>query len=148
MSTKQIILSSSGLQNVVLTKYQDDEDFVFVFGEEEFSMKSFFAEFISPIVSRLHKTDPTVHRINFGEFNKNNEQEFNDFCRTFMTPKLVSHLQQISSGNSIFINEAESIKLRLISILLGNEELQDKLNEQFSPKYSELNTNSYLKNIE
>ena len=29
MSTKQITFSSSGLQNVVLTKYQDDEDFFF-----------------------------------------------------------------------------------------------------------------------
>ena len=148
MSTKQITLSSSGLQNVVLTKYQDDEDFFFVFGEEEFSMKSFFAEFISPKVSRLHKTDPTIHRINFGEFYKNNEEEFNDICRTVMTPEVVSHLQQISSGHSIFINEEEAIKLRFISILLGNEELEDKLNEHFPPKYSESNVNSYLKNIE
>ena len=65
-----------------------------------------------------------------------------------MTPEVVSHLQQISSGHSIFINEEEAIKLRFISILLGNEELEDKLNEHFPPKYSESNVNSYLKNIE
>ena len=76
MSKKQIILTSSGLQNIVLTKYQNDEYFTFVFGEQELVMKSFFSEFISPVVSRLHKTDPTINTINFGEMNKSNYQEF------------------------------------------------------------------------
>ena len=68
MSTKQIIVSSAGLKNVVLNKYQEDEYFIFIFGDQEIRMKSFYAEFISPVVSRLHKTDPTINEINFGEF--------------------------------------------------------------------------------
>ena len=111
-------------------------------------LKVFFAEYISPIVSRLRKIDPTIHRINLGEFSKSNEQEFNNFGKTVMEPDIVSHLQQISSGHSIEINEEEAIKLRFISILLENEVLHDKLNEHFPPKYSESNVNSYLKNIE
>ena len=66
MSTKQIILTSLRLQNVVLTKYHDNEDFFFVFGEKKFAITSFFAEFFSSIVSRLYKIDPTINAINFG----------------------------------------------------------------------------------
>ena len=52
MSTKQIILTSLRLQNVVLTKYHDNEDFFFVFGEKKFAITSFFADFFSSIVSQ------------------------------------------------------------------------------------------------
>ena len=42
---KPVIISSSGLKNIVLNKYQEDDDFIFVFGEEKFQMKSIFAEY-------------------------------------------------------------------------------------------------------
>lgn len=33
MAAKTVIISSSGLKNIVLNKYQEEEDFTFVFGE-------------------------------------------------------------------------------------------------------------------
>ena len=98
MTTKQIIISSSGLKNIVLNKYQEDEDFIFAFGEQKIQMKSFFAEFISPVVSRLHKTDPTINEINFRELNANKEHEFTEFFQSVLTPEIVSLFVQISSG--------------------------------------------------
>lgn len=67
MFTKKSILTSSVLQNIVFTKYQDYKKFAFIFGEQEFGMKSFFAVLISPNVSLLRETDRTINTINFGE---------------------------------------------------------------------------------
>lgn len=52
MVLKEVFISSSGLGNIVLNKYPEEEDFVFVLGKQEIRMKSIFAEFISPIVSK------------------------------------------------------------------------------------------------
>lgn len=133
---KSIILSSLGLKNVVLNKYQGD-NFTFFIGEQEFQMKSFFAEFISPIVSHFHQVDPTINSINFGKLNIKNENEFTELSKSILTPETISLLQQISSGFTIDINEEQAIKLRFLSILLGNDEL-----------HSEENVDSYLNNIE
>ena len=54
MTVKPVTISSSGLKNIVLNKYQEEDDFTFILGEEKFQMKSIFAEFISPFVSHLH----------------------------------------------------------------------------------------------
>ena len=148
METKPVILSSSGLKNIVLNKYQDDEDFVFIFGEQEFRMKSFFAEFISPSVSHLHQADPTITKLNFSELNTTNNPKITELCKTVLTSEIISLLQQISSGFTIEIDAEQSIKLHFLSILLGNEELHSKLNELFPQNFTEENANSYLKNIE
>ena len=148
MTTKQIVITSSGLKNIVLNKYQEEDDFIFIFGEKEVRMKSFFAEFISPIVSRIHQIDPTIHIINIGESNACNNEDINELAKTVLTPEIISLFIQISSGFSINITEEQAIKLRFLSILLGNDELHDKLNEHFPPNYNEENVNSYLKNIE
>ena len=92
MTTKPVIISSSGLKNIVLNKYQEADDFIFAFGEEKFGMKSIFAEFISPTVSYLHQTDPTINTINFNEINGINQDDFsklskkNDNVRHNVTP--------------------------------------------------------------
>ena len=148
MAAKSFIVSSSGLKNIVLNKYQESDDFIFVFGEERFVMKNLFAEFISPVVSHLHQTDPTINTIDFGQINGMKQDDFNKLSKSLITPDTISHLQQISSGSSIEIDESEAIKLRLLSIFLGNDELHQKLNELFPTNYSEENVNTYMKNIE
>lgn len=148
MTTKPVIISSSGLKNIVLSKYQNEEDFVFVFGEEKIQMKNFFAEFISPIVSHIHQADPTISIVDFGEKLAANKEDFNKLSKSILTPDTISFLQQISSGSTIELNEEQSIKMRIISQILGNDELHQKLNELFPPTYNEENINSYLKNIE
>ena len=111
-------------------------------------MKSFFTEFISPIVSHFHQADPIINSINFGKLNTKNENEFTELFKSILTPETISLLQQISSGFTIDINEDQAIKLRFLSILLGNDELHSKLNELFPQNYSEENVDSYLNNIE
>ena len=148
METKSVIISSSGLKNIVLNKYIDDDDFVFNFGEHQFQMKSFFAEFISPIVSHLHQTDPTINTINFRDLNTNKNEEFDKLTKAIVSSDTISLLIQISSGLSIDINEDQAIKLRFLSILLGNLELHSKLNELFPQTYTEKSVNYYLKNID
>ena len=148
MPTKSIIISSSGLKNIVLNKYQEEDDFIFIFGYQQFKMKRLFSEFISPVVSHLHQIDPTFNSINLIELTTANAKDFNELCKNIVTPDTISLLQQISSGFSIEINEDQAIKLRFLSILLCNEELHDKLNELFPQNYSEENVNFYLKNID
>ena len=87
-------ISSSGLKNIVLSKYQDD--FTFVFGKEKFQMKNIFAEFISPVVSHLHQTDPTINTIDFGKLNGMKQDDFNKLSKSFLSPHTISQLQLIS----------------------------------------------------
>lgn len=61
MSKKSFILSSSGL-NIVFTSKTKEDDFYFVFGDKEICMNRFLAEFISPRVSHIHQTDPTIDK--------------------------------------------------------------------------------------
>ena len=63
MSSKSFILSASGLKNVIFRSIQKEEQFVFVIGDKEIEMNRHLAEFISPRVSHIHQTDPTINRI-------------------------------------------------------------------------------------
>lgn len=60
MSTKSLILSSAGLKNVVPNIDNRENEFLFIFGEEEIRMSKINADFISPLISRLHQLDPTI----------------------------------------------------------------------------------------
>ena len=71
-----------------------------------------------------------------------------NYLKKMITSDTISLLHQISSGSSIEINEEQAIKLRFLSILLGNDELHRKLNELFPTNCSEKNINTNLKNIE
>ena len=110
-------------------------------------MKSFFAEFISPVVSNIHKVDPTINHINFGEIIKSDNNNFKELSKSLLTPDTIS-LQLISSGSFIELDELQAIKLRILSAILGNEELYTKLNELFPSNYSEDKVNIYMKKIE
>ena len=65
MSKKSFILSSAGLKNLNLNQNQNYVDeFKFIIGEQEIKMRNIFAEFISPYVSQIHQSDPTIDSIN------------------------------------------------------------------------------------
>lgn len=53
---------------------------------------------------------------------KQNEQMSNNFEELF-TDEIIDIIRNISSGYEVEIDENISIKLRLISILIGNEEI-------------------------
>ena len=60
---KTLTISSFGLRNITLNRFDKEDDFVLIFGEREFRMNSIFAEFISPVISNLHHSDPTIQSI-------------------------------------------------------------------------------------
>ena len=66
MTTKSVIISLSELKNIVLNRYQEEDDFTFVFWKENFQM-NIFAEFISPVVSHLHQI---INKISINNFKK------------------------------------------------------------------------------
>ena len=63
MSKKTFILSCEGLQNVIFMNFNDEDTFHFIIGENDIEMNRFFADFISPRVSNLHQSDPTIQSI-------------------------------------------------------------------------------------
>ena len=64
MNKKSIILSANGLKNLLIDK---EEDFAFVIGGKEIKMNHIFAEFVSPTVAHVHRSDPTVKKFDLTE---------------------------------------------------------------------------------
>ena len=120
LHSNPILLSSAGLKNIIRN---DVEYFTFKFGPSEMKIDKLFAQFLSPLVSRILLSDPTVDSLNFDYLSKSNfpnfDQLFND--------EIFGLLHKISRGESIEIDDVEAQKLMLISILLYNQELFDIL---------------------
>lgn len=115
MSKKSVILSSKGLKNIV----NQEEEFVFIFGERELHMNNIFAEFLSPLVSHLHHFDPTIDI-----FHYNFEQKrMKALITELFTDETLFYLRELSSGSSIEIDSNNARKILQISIFLCNDEL-------------------------
>lgn len=136
MSTKNIILSSSGLTNLVFNSHQEEE-FELIFNENRIKMKTIFAEFISPKISKLHQLDPTLKSVCFT----------NQLCDVNFDKEVLSKLNLLSSGNMISITQSESYQLQLIALLLDNEELFSNINNIFPNDINENNIDKYLTNL-
>ena len=134
MNQETITLSSSGLRNIVKSSQERNLDFSFIFGEKEITIPTIFAEFISPIVSHLHQSDPTIDTLNFNDIMNNILRlkiETNN--NEIITETTLSNLKKISEGYPITISsnkEEENIETRnllYLSILIGNGELYQKI---------------------
>ena len=111
-------------------------------------MNILFAQFISPIVSNHCYSDPTINMINFDDFITGNKSDYVHFIEEIFTNDNISLLHQISYGNSIEIDEKQAFSMRFISIILGNEELFSKINENYPPDFNEANIDVYLEYIQ
>lgn len=139
MTEKSLILSASGLKNIILASSNDNikaEEFLFIFGSRKFKTKTFFAEFISPRVSRLHQADPTINSIDFTQYFSQPASE--------ITTLLIDNIDQLSRGNSIQIDEEMGNELRYISTLLENEEICNLVDDLFPISDEEKRINDYL----
>ncbi|KAK8845880.1 hypothetical protein M9Y10_020806 [Tritrichomonas musculus] len=150
MNTKSIILSAAGLRNIVQNDVDYQVKFYFNFGELQIEMNKIFAQFISPKVARLCQVDPTVNSIyintiipNFQVSSSISTQSIHDL----FTEEIISLIQQVASGFSIEISQDQGFLLQLVSIILGNEELFDKINEIYPIKINEANLDLYLRNL-
>lgn len=151
MSSKSIILSSAGLKNIILNDFNSENQFNFIFGEFEIKMNTIFAEFVSPKVSHLRYADSTINSIQFDKAFPNLEISTTNYAQTYrelFTEDIISIVHQISCGYSVEINQEQSFRLQLISILLENEELYDKINEIYPIDISETNINLYLQHLQ
>lgn len=147
MEKKAFILSASGLKNIVLSTNEsgnaslNDEDiFRFIFGENEIKMNRIMADFISPRVSRMHSADPTTNYIDFTPIIQKipNSKEI-------FTPDMINIFAKMSTGDSVDIDAEMSHKIRILSILLENQEIIDKMNEIYPIKNDETNIESIIK---
>ena len=137
MSEKSLTLSSSGLKNLVL----NEEKFVFHFGEQALTTNRIFAEFLCPAVSRLHQSDPTIQDIYYkNHINLSSNSETPSFS-TIFTSSMISKLSELSCGNSIKITQEESEKIRIISIILENDDLFNIINSLYPIDMTEIGSN-------
>lgn len=143
MNNKSIILTSSGLQNIIPDK---ENEFKFILDGQELKLHKIFAEFISPLVSKIHRSDPTISSIDIKSFFNENPKNDSNLNELF-TEDIISILQKISIGFSAEISEEQSHKLRLISIIFGNEELYSKINEIFPKQIEEKNIHENLQEL-
>lgn len=101
MSNNSIILSADGLKSIVMNCQGKVDDFTFIFGEKKIQLKSIFAEFVSPIVSHLHQSDPTINSINFQEILSKNKNQ-----------------QEITKYN--FLNDTSFDEINLLKFIIIN----------------------------
>lgn len=148
MSEKSVTLSSAGLKNLVINSNMATNEFRFVFGEKELLINNVFAEFISPAVSRLHKSDPTINTINISSYFTNPSKVSKNQISDIFNDENISLLEQLSKGNSININENNILNMQIISILLGNEELFQKISKLNSIENDPNNIEFCLQQIE
>ena len=107
-------------------------------------MNRILADFISPRVSHIHQTDPTIESIKLLP-NKFDKQE--KINQTF-TSDLIENFKLISSGHKIEIDKTMSIKLRILSIFLYNEEIYNEMNSLFPIELTESDFESYFDYLE
>lgn len=121
--SNSLILSAAGLKNIVLRNDSEDQ-FEFIFGSHSIRMNKIFADFFSPLVSKIHQADPTVDSIDFT----------NKIATTNISEETFSLLEELSGGNFVEFCEEQRIELRMISIFLENEELFSLLSENKEPR--------------
>lgn len=139
LSRKSLILSSSGLKNIVLINNTQssyltiNDDFRFIFGRKEIKMNRIFADFISPRASFIHYSDATIDYLDLSDmvtFLNLLDKQFSQ--KELFTDEISTLFLQLSSGHEIEINQEASQALKLISILIGNEELYQKASNLFT----------------
>lgn len=147
MASKSIILSSAGLKNIIFDSSLENL-FCFHFGDCKIVLNQMFAEFISPVVSRLKKTDSTIESIYFNDIFDEISNFYQISYHDLFTEDIISLIKQLSSGFSVTIDQKQSVQLQLISIFLDNEELYNKINEIYPIDINESNIDYYLQYIQ
>jgi len=115
-----------------------EDDFLFVFGDKEVRTSKIKADFISPLISQIHRTDATIEKYEYPP---------DDSMKTIFSETNIEHFQNLCSGNEVNINEEEGRNLQELSILLCNEELFKTIDEIFGKDNNELSyfyTNEYM----
>lgn len=131
--SKSIILSSKGLKNI---NDERSKEFHFLFGDQDIKMKTLYAEFISPKVSVLHKSDPTIDSIIIYDQNQSGSNQITD--------EVLSLFQKLANGDEINLTKEQSIAMLFISKLIQNEELARMIHEIYPLEIKEGNLDAVV----
>lgn len=129
----EISLSAKGLTN--LSHQTDFLNFSFIINDFQYRCNSLLADFISPIISHIHKSDPLSDH-----FNINN----------VVHPEYFELFLKLMKGEKIQIEENQAPTIEDIAYQLGNVEIIDKLKVFHSQETTVSNVISKLsyKNVE
>ena len=158
MKGQSIILSAAGLKNIVFQE-KEEEEFVFIIGRSEMKMNRIFAEFISPRVSHIHHSDPTINYLNLTEGIMSNNKNKSDKKKKFLeniiervsSSNTISKMKELSRGERIEKIEKEEVSsLLYLSILLNNDELTENLYDEMREieKHQERRIEEQLEHLE
>ena len=89
---KYFHISASGLKNIIFAS-NENEDFRFVIGSEEIKMRKILADFISPLVSHIHHSDPTIDSLSLNKFIRYEKQED---INKIITTELIENIKKIN----------------------------------------------------
>jgi hypothetical protein len=109
-----IALSSSGLQKTNADRYP--KDFTFAVGSSQYHCPMFIAEFVSPRVSTLHDSDPTLTSITL---------EMDD------SKELFASFLNLTYGSRVALDEANHEFFRAFARELRNSELISMIKSRF-----------------
>lgn len=129
MSSQILILSASGLKNIVMNSQEKEDEFKFIFGDKEMKLHRLFAEFVSPKVAHMHQCDPTIDHLNLSDLTKNISTFDSKIQSEILTDRTFNTIEALSIGYSVEIEEGDINNLQLFSAILENEELFNKMNE-------------------
>lgn len=114
----KIMLSAKGIQSLF---YRNTPEFTFVLhNHEEVKCKTIIADFISPIIASQHQSDITFDRFEFSIDGDPIEG---------ITKINLEQLIKLASGESIELSKSDIVTMKIISVILGNEELLNLLEE-------------------
>lgn len=114
----RITLSARGIRSII---YRDNSEFTFILpNHEEVKCKTVLADFISPIIANHHQNDATFEEFELG-IDKN--------TITGITKNHLEKLIELASGESIELSKTDIVIMKIISVLLGNEELLNLLED-------------------
>jgi hypothetical protein len=129
--TKLLNLSAKGLAKISWANYE--YDFKFQIGTKDYRCPSFVAEFLSPRISNLRKTDCTI-------------QEFK--IETDDSEKCFECFLSLGFGSSVCLNREDYLIFENLSVELGAEEFYEQLFAEFEVEINPQNVCHRLKHLE
>jgi hypothetical protein len=105
MDNTQFILSARYLANIPASKSRND--FEFIIGDDHYFCSQFIADFLSPLICRLHSADEMVSSFRFSA--KDNHSEFGQFL-------------SLGRGSALMVTESNLLFLAAVCEELENLE--------------------------
>lgn len=138
MSDTSLVLSASGIGMIPFENYTDIK-FRLIAGSSNMIILGPIADFFSPKIAKLHTVDPTLDCLILSK---------KETSSNLLSDDIQNVLLQIITKGMGNIDHEKSIKLRILSIILENEELYHKIDQIFPICGNNLNSPiDYLLNL-